>query len=334
MDAVAALLATLGIDFGDLTDNEILPSTLSQKFFDATRADLNVALAAPRMRSLADHAIDGYLPFASAFEQRGDELSQALVLFARARAAAEPTLAAKGIFARVSRYLDVGGKPLVPSQLRLDEPWIKLAGHAGAVTAFTAAFEAWRSRGIELSAWRLTSAQSWDYWKDEVGILIASRTAPRTPAWVRVVDVIHAAANLPPGNLFRLHLGRMDQVDWSRAALAGLPRVPIPDVPRWVLFAALHQLQFGRDLLERIDAASGAPRADPFIDAIIKATAPSPPAGLLKVFSDRDGAPRRQEIEPGRPVLLVGRSAYDAYVDGLAWLAEHGAFAGGELEDG
>jgi hypothetical protein len=333
MEAIVALLGKVGLGFGDLTDNDLLPATLSQRFFETALTDLRAANASRDNPDLAERAVNGYLPFAAAFDQRGNDLAQALVLFARARSTTDN--AAAGVFARVSRYFDPSGAPLVPDHLQVNRPWVQLSGKAGAVREFTRTYETWLPKAhAGMEELRLEPAFLWDYWKAEVESYVAAGPMFRKPSRPRLEDIVFAASDTAPGNLFRLYLSRMDQFDWSSAALAGLGEDGAVKTPAWLLFAGLHFLQFGRGLLNELKKKQSLATSDfALVNRIVAAT-PVGRKGLLKIYSDRDGTRRRQEIEPGTPVLLVGRSVYEKYMNALAMLAECGAFAGGEIEDG
>jgi hypothetical protein len=182
----------------------------------------------------------------------------------------------------------------------------------------------------------------WGAWREEVGRFLSEREhTSRGSGRVSLDDAMLAAQRRPPGGLFRFRLGEMDQLDWSRAALAALPRAgrdgSPPEAPFWLLFAALAALGFDGRALQRLTRKPPPGITTPadddlaFITSII-ARAPSAQPAVLNVVAEQPGIAPTLDITPGQPVLSIGKSDIDHYLPGLEWLVDNEMFAGGAYE--
>ncbi|HEY5724275.1 MAG TPA: hypothetical protein VIT45_18340 [Allosphingosinicella sp.] len=337
-EAIGKLLAASGISIDDLGANGLLPSTASQSLFDTARNDLDVATRNPAQSDAAERAINAYLTFVRALDDRGTEVAQALVLLARTRADSGKPDPAPRILARLARYFEPSVPFIVPPPLRLMEPWVFLAGNAASIESFLTEMELWRPKE-NYDPWsqlKLRDAAYWAHWRSEVETLLLSGP-PAAPNPVRYVDAVTAAADLPPGKLFRLNLARMDAVDWSRVALTG---VPLPNrntpAPIWPLFAGLAALKVNQSVLSEVrstllSGGSTIPVDERgFIDQLISRAPFSIPA-MLHVLPDQPGR-RTLPVSDTQPVLAIGTSEFPSYVDALNWLAELDIFEGAVRE--
>jgi hypothetical protein len=235
----------------------------------------------------------------------------------------------------MARYFLPSVREVVP--FRTGAEWVRLSGDARTIMVFRT-----RMRGIidpsDIPAdWpfhrqKIGSKDEWERWQRELRRLVP-RLLERQHASVemKVTDLIAAAMDRPPGSLFRVDLRDMTQVDWTHAALAAMPRgTEEPEAPHWLLIVALAALGFGRRLLyglaqepppwrPKIDAADMS-----FVRSLVADVQLAEPA-TLSIYRGLPGA-ANLEIHPGEPVLSVGRTEYEDYMDGLEWLAGQGAF--------
>jgi hypothetical protein len=336
VESLRALLSESVLTVDDLVTSGLLDRTVGGRYLRTTLIRLEAAQRRPDDAEAVSAALSRCDIFAAQFDARGDDVAQALVLLARARPSARDTPDAPAVLARIARYFAPVGPAIVPSELRLHEPWVAMAGDAESIDSFRHAYAEWTPGDAEASS--MDPASLWEHWRERVADLLVPEASPTTTT-ARFADVVCAAADEPPGALFRLHLGRMDRNDWSRAALAALPRNKVIDGPAWLLFASLHALGFGRGLLQRLAEARFGERVPSgetgarLIGDILSHAVEAPP-GVLSVYRDDERRDADVPIEPGQPVLAIGRSVWNDYVEGLDWLAGHDAFQGGEYEDG
>lgn len=339
VEAVGKLLQTADLTMDDLVAASVLPRTLTDGFL----SDLKVTLAAladrPNDRELAGRASDNILSLQKGLIDSQDNLLRALFLIERVVADMRLDAPRRDILARMARYFDTRDATMVTwSGLSLAFPGghFYLAGNAASVEALTGHLTAWRSTvqaGPRLGPERRTDR--WDYWRERVRDFLPRREV--RPAKVLYVDYALAAADLPPGNLFRIALADMQQVDWSRAALAALRPEDPPRAPYWLLFGALAALGFDRDKLFQLLESGPPPGLQPTVDQIADAADIIPlavrrPTGLLHVYSDHRGDPVPVEIPSSRPMLSVGKSELETFLPVLNWLYSNELFDEGRDE--
>ena len=342
--AIAGLLGASGLALQDLVANDLLPGTAGQRLLEGSRADIARAMRNPADSEAIERALNGHLVFAKALDERGAGLAQALVLLARARRDSGTGDPAPTVLARVARYFDPALPDRVPAEFRLDRDWVRIAGDSASLEAFIGAYQHWlktEAAAPPPAAPPLPGDPSWQRWRSAISAFLAGgRAMVSDPAGAVYEDAVEAAANLPPGSLFRYRLAQMDQIDWSEAALAALPRGREPArAPQWLLFAALVALGFSQGLL-RMLLASPPPQGQPPPSEDMKWIATWTELGgtarpALLNIRPGDGGPRAPvEIHPEQPALSIERSAFQDYLPALNWLAEHGAFLGTVDEEG
>lgn len=344
-DAVDLLLSTFELSVDDLVLAGLLPSTISQSLLVGGRGDLTMARANPTHSEARDKVINAYLALFQALNDRGNEVAQALVRLAVARHQSGKKEPASKILARLSRYFESSGPFIIPSPLRATVDWVSLSGKAESIRAFVSEFKRWQKQLAKLPVWmpeELVNIELWAPWQGDVAkFLLQNQTA--APAAVSLDTIVSAAADLPPGNLFRLRLSRMDSGDWSRVALAGVPYPGrIVPTPAWPIFAGLAALKFNSGFLTGLFNGSRAELTgkdwssdeQEFIERILALTSFAPPA-LVAVLPDQPSR-RFLPVSLNQPILGVGASEFQSCLPALNWLAERGAFLGGvrEIEEG
>jgi hypothetical protein len=264
-----------------------------------------------------------------------------MVNLAEARAYSGTRDAAPRILARLSRYYETSGAIVVPTMLRAPGDWAVLAGNPASIDGFIASYEEFKAKLDEEPPWTqlaLRAPDIWQPWAVEIEKFLVENQSS-APADIRLDTVITAAADLPPGNLFRLRLGRMDAGDWSRVALAAVPYPNrIVPTPVWPLFAGLAALRFNMQLLQSLYSAAlqetggkGMQGPERTLISRLNGLSGYTPNGLLLVLPDQ---PTRRflPISDSQPILAVGASELENYLPALNWLAERGAFDGGIRE--
>lgn len=331
---IVRLLARFEVSVDDLVAAEVLPAIVSQSLLENSLGDIALATEHAPQPDAAERVINAYLAFVRALNDRGAEAAQALVLTARTKRDSGSPDPPPKILARLSRYFESSGPLAVPANLRDHSPWVGLAGNVKSIDEFLKEYAASLvlPPGVqELLPWRvedMIDLKHWNQWRIEVERFVLGRWT--APAQVTYQHAVTAAGNRPPGKLFRLHLDRMDAVDWSRVALAGVPD-PVIEAPLWPLFAGLAALGFDSGLMRQIQPKESIPPEDiEFINRLISLRGSAPKA-ILHVLPDQP-RPRTMPISPAQPVLAVGASEFPSYVPALNWLAELDAFGGGTRE--
>lgn len=333
--ALDQLLEKAGVDIEDVRAAELLPGTVTRQLLNGMVADIAAFERNATRMDAADRAHGAYLTLTSALESHGDEVAQALLILDAAWQVSRTKDRPSFVLSRISRYFDTLTRPIVPQALTLGSESVGLNG-SQEIRSFEK--ELARQQEAYRQAFRdgvlpdiAATPEAWERWRNNlikaaVDPLIAVEAVK--PNWA---DIELAAANIPPGNLFRLRLVRMDRLDWSRAVLAALPgeREKAP-APAWLLFAALRALGFDQRLLATLRDAWPSWFAKIQVndeDAIfhfINNAARAEPA-TLHIFRQLPPG-TRLDIEPGEPILSIGNEDYINYVRALDWLVAQGAF--------
>lgn len=338
LDAVAELLDVTKLTIDDLVSAALLPRNLSDSFVADLRSNLAIAAKGAPDAKVRQRISDGVLTLRKAFIDSAPNLIRGLFLLERVIADVSAQDLPRDVLARVARYFDLRGPDTVLwFGIYAASPPV-IDGSPASIRSFAEALQSWRSRlptGSGLDERR--GVARWDHWQREITDFVRQRDARTTR--ILYIDYALAAANQPPGNLFRAALVDMQQSDWSRAALAALPRPDAqPTAPYWLLFGALTALGFDQRALFRLLESSGPPGlgtpsdADRAAASEMVRNAPTRPSGILHVYADRPGTTAPIEIPESRPMLSVGESQFEAYIPALNWLAEHKLFEEGRDE--
>ena len=337
LDEISSLMKTVGIAVDDLAAHDILPVTLTNRLLTRTLRDIAVALANPANRDARERALNGCLAFEQAFQAQGGLIGEVLQIAALARADSRSLEPLRSVLGRVGRHVDPASYPADIPPALIENRW--LTSDPDMIAVYRDDFARWLAdlRGDPSRLDVLDLRQEWNKWRDEIDQFLSSGRWP--PHRTTYSDFLLAAADTPPGNIFRAQLGRMDQFDWSRAALAALDTRMWPaEAPHWLLIVSLGMLGFDGSLLrglmnaappthwpatdddEKV-ARSAAERAEEADQAILYVRAAS---------AGRRGA----EIVRKQPVLSLSKGELLTYSPGLAWLAKHNAFVAAAFEEG
>jgi hypothetical protein len=157
-------------------------------------------------------------------------------------------------------------------------------------------------------------------------------------------DVVCAAADLHPGNLFRRDLSKMSITEWSELCLSAFPgAVSEQPEPVWPFAVGLRALGFGRAVvLEAWSILPGLRGDDPdtsLVDDLTKSTPDNPLPGFVLVMREggmsiaatREYRPVRVGQRPGTPVLALPERSLQMYSRVLEWLSSQGAITSSSI---
>lgn len=337
LEEISALMKTAGLAVDDLAAHDILPATLTNRLLARTLRDIAVALANPANRDARERALDGRLAFEQAFEARGPLVGVVLRLAVLARSDSVSREPLRQVLSRLGRHVDPSSPPTdLPAE---SQPGVRLSSDPDTIAAYRDELARWMTE-VSHDPSRLNQldmAEEWKKWRDEIGEFLRSDRWP--PHRTTYADFLLAAADLAPGSIFRAQLGRMDQFDWSRAALKALATREWPPVaPLWVLIASLRMLGFDGRLLRRLTdsappAALKMEKEDAFLARYVaEMTAEADPAVLY--LREASAGRRGMDIDRAHPVLSLSKEDLVLYAPGLGWLANNGAFLGGAYDEG
>jgi hypothetical protein len=340
IEALENLLQTAELTMDDLVAASVLPRNLTDGFLSDLRVTLASLADRPGDRDLQDRAANNTLTLWKGLIDAQDNLMAALFLLERVVAHLRLKMPRPEILARMARYFDTRGEPMVIwAGMWLAQPAFRLTGEPESLEALTAHLKEWRKTAQAAADFDVRPDRRktrWEYWQRQLREFVQSREV--RPASVIYLDYALAAANLSPGNLFRISLGDMHQVDWSRAALTALPRNgQPPEGPYWLLFGALAALGFDRDALLRLHRSEPLTPLRPTKSDLAAAAemirhAAQRPTGVLHIYPDGPGDTFPVEIPGSRPMLSVGVSELDSFLPALNWLYSSELFDEGRDE--
>jgi len=169
---------------------------------------------------------------------------------------------------------------------------------------------------------------AWDRW----GLRIANYLSGRSKAdlGVSYEDLLLAAADLPPSNLFRGDIGSMTPADWTRLCLRGAKGAQrdagAESTPGWTCSFALVALGFGPDIVRGVEADLRPVRDSESLPSSFaeRSSAPNVTGRLIIVLDLSQ--PATASRASARPYLVVDLDLLASCDGALAWLADHGVF--------
>ncbi|MGJ4888353.1 hypothetical protein ACQR1Y_09175 [Bradyrhizobium sp. HKCCYLRH3099] len=338
LSALTAALGTHGMDIQDLITLQILPATVDVAELDRAKRRLDDA-------SKFDRPYDGMakdLPLIGAVigfaRQNGIKLAALFRLACQVSADARPSgspelMPLRVALKAVARYVDlqaffqqsdtfvimldaITGRPADPQGPALTDDvqsvkdWsANLKTLSQGLTNSTPAIEAYRR------------PQLWSVWRDRVfKHLISASSLVEPPSYA---DIVCAAAEESPGNLFQRNLANMSLAQWSRICVLGFSSPDDGYAPRWLFLAALAALGFGRRLLAEAASLLDGPEQEDW--ALIIMQSPERKEGHLLVFQNESTSiasepPKLDPSPDSRPLLALPEGELEAYDDVLGWL--------------
>ncbi|HEX8380256.1 MAG TPA: hypothetical protein VF619_06895, partial [Allosphingosinicella sp.] len=330
LDSFTSLLSIYMLDIDDLREAGLLPGTVNNRLLAGLSSDLEIAERNPGRGDAVERALDAHLTLARALDIYGPEIASALCLLIGVYPSDPEFTGSPGVvLRRIARYFDPLSPLIVPMPLRLRLDWAHMAGDSSSIASFAEALRSWIPR---LPLIEDTSvSEAWRLWKMTLDALTADPARAQEPLDPRWADVVLAAADRPPGNLFRLRMARMSLLDWSTAALSTLPGVKRPpQAPHWLLFASLLAMGFDRTLLmhlqkERLPWTSPVEEDDDRLIARFVDRAPMAEPATLYLFG-RAPPSENLPVLSGEPILAISRGDFADYTNAIDYLASRGAF--------
>jgi hypothetical protein len=338
-DAFQAALRSVGIGIPQLIAFRILPVTLNANELEEASTRLEGAIVGGQYDRLVEDLtrIDTLIAYV---DKTGGRLAELLGLSLQVAADARPAPLAPLDIARavqfVVRYLDlqaflqqqgpglanVVGRPVLPEG---PTP----AGNQQSVKQWETYLE---ERRVEFLATtpadkNAMAESAWTEWRGRVLRYLVSGLSVVDP--MSYADLVCAAANLPPGSLFRRDLSAMNSADWTELCLSGFP-LETSSNRAWTFVAGLCALGFGDRLVRA--AADLLPQTDTsFVQDLVKVAmrAETAPAHVLIMRNEAQSlalAPLKRP--PERVVLALPRNKLETYNAAFAWLREHESLAG------
>jgi hypothetical protein len=342
LDAISKLVTSTKVSLSDLVASRLLPATVGSRSFEATLSDYRLAQQDPQQIEARRRAEGGETALRQAFDSHGANLARAFVVLNDSIYAAGATEPPSSILQRIGRYLGPDSIIDLPAVLATVTQSNRIDGSPESIRAFAETYERW-NQARKAPRERLLfpepgRASEWENWREKI-LDFLRRGSALFSTQTSYHSLQLAASNQTPGTLFRPSLIDMDQLDWSRAALAALPTDDGEvEAPHWLLFAALAALGFDAGDLDRLSRILPLPRkaevdpADPSYIAEIVSRATTRPRGALHVYRDGVGAVPPREIPEFKPMLSVGESVGMRYTASLSWLVENQLFDEGRDE--
>ncbi|MEH2546396.1 hypothetical protein V1283_003041 [Bradyrhizobium sp. AZCC 2262] len=322
---VVGAMNQLGLTFSDLSGIGLLPPGLSQS--EAVRV-IGRLRGPQQSESRTSSDLIVLRNLTEAFAARGTALGWAIDLaldVARDAGLAQQS-DLPSILRAMARFLDFESLAMGTDRMTLDAV---VEGQLGVITppppaptGDTEGMRAWRqwlAKPKDQPTRRDTNLlvdDAWRRWEGQIGQFIKHVTVPDTS--VVYDDLVLAAADKMPSRAMRASPERIEPLDWSELALAG-----IRSARPWAFLAGLRQQAFGNPLLA--DTLRGFAVVTPDPDWVSRLVQDAPPAqkGILVILSE-DTEPLERD-DPG-PYLFLREARIEEYDEGVRRLKDLGAF--------
>jgi hypothetical protein len=310
----------------ELVASGLLPSTVSWGAIEDVQAKGMADLVSDRSDRFG-HLLPVLEMFALVLQRCGRGIWTVLTLAVQIRHSLQSKIPLPMLVGRVARYVDVSavttGRDVIAPGIS-SPPDVKKPSEIAVSLRESIQSVAAKTTGADVK--KLQNGR-WRAWGDAVSSFLSGRSSGL--ADISLDDLVLAAGDLPPGNLFRPDLATMTPRDWTTLCLVSAQAVSgDKSVPGWACLAGLAALQCPHGVLEGV-ANALASRWD------VRSAEDFLPSGPGREFirdSRRALVITSGMVTPlaskgrGGAFLIVARDDVSRYGEALRWLREQNVF--------